>query len=149
MWLFCKATIGARVEQEPTPFVKDPELRERGTGTGAEKHAHQKSLSPPGKLTVYDPSLVHTFPMTISCSVSMVVKTVKEQTFRHLTGMKPKRLSSFLNLPHRKRFGRENRFWTKSKQSVLNQTNSGTILKRFGFVSKTISERLSFRFWHY
>jgi hypothetical protein len=43
----------------------------------------------------------------------------------------------------------ESRFWTKSKQSVLNKTNSGTIPKRFGFVSKTISERLSLRFWHY
>jgi hypothetical protein len=48
----CKATIGARVELEPTRCVKDPELRERGTGTGEEKHAHQKSLSPPGKVTV-------------------------------------------------------------------------------------------------
>ena len=42
----------------------------------------------------------------------------------------------------------ENRFWTKSKQSVLNKTNSnsGTIPKRFGFISKTMSECLSFPF---
>jgi hypothetical protein len=42
----------------------------------------------------------------------------------------------------------ENRFWTKSKQSVLNKTNSNseTIPKRFGFISKTMSGCLSFRF---
>ncbi len=43
----------------------------------------------------------------------------------------------------------KSRFWTKSKQSVLNKTNSGTISKHFGFVSKTISESLSSCFWHY
>ncbi len=61
------------------------------------------------------------------------------QTFRNLTGMKPKRLSTFPNLPIERDhfyFVQENRFWTKSKQSVLNKTNSGTIPKRFGFVSK-------------
>jgi hypothetical protein len=41
----------------------------------------------------------------------------------------------------------ESRFWTKSKQYVFNTRNAGTIPKRFGFVSKTISERLSFRFF--
>ncbi len=46
-------------------------------------------------------------------------------------------------------FAQENRFWTKFKQFVFNKRNLGTISKRFGFVSKTISERLSFRFWHY
>ncbi len=40
----------------------------------------------------------------------------------------------------------ESRFWTKSKQSVFNTRNLGTLPKCFGFVSKTISERLSFRF---
>ena len=66
--------------------------------------------------------------------------------------MNPKRLSLFPNLPHRKStflFGPESRFWTKSKQSVLNKTNSGTIPTHSGFVSNTISERLSFRFWHF
>ncbi len=89
------------------------------------------------------------------------VQTVKEhtfykrstnapQTFWHLTGIKPKRLSSFPNMPHRKRsFLQESRFLSKSKQSVLNKTNSATIPKRFRFVSKTTSESLSFRFWHY
>jgi hypothetical protein len=38
------------------------------------------------------------------------------------------------------------RFWKKSKKSVLNKTNSGTMPKSFGFVSKTISKRLPFRF---
>jgi hypothetical protein len=40
----------------------------------------------------------------------------------------------------------ESRFWTKSKQSVFNKRNLKTIQKRFGFDSKTISERLSFPF---
>jgi len=43
-------------------------------------------------------------------------------------------------------FAQESRFWTKLKQSVFNKRNLGTIPKSFGFVSKTISERLSFRF---
>jgi hypothetical protein len=56
-----------------------------------------------------------------------------------LTGMKPKRQSLFPNLPHRKStflfIVQESRFWTKSKQSVLNKTNSETIPKRFGFIA--------------
>jgi hypothetical protein len=41
----------------------------------------------------------------------------------------------------------ESRFWTKLKHSVFNKRYSGTVPKRFGFVSRTISECLSFRFW--
>jgi hypothetical protein len=75
------------------------------------------------------------------------------QTFRHITGMKPKCLSFHSRICPIERdhiyLVQKNRFWTKSKQSVFNRTNSGTIPKRFGFVAKTISERLSFCFWHY
>ncbi len=40
----------------------------------------------------------------------------------------------------------ESRFCIKSKQSVFNKRNSGTIPIRLGFVSDTILERLSFLF---
>ncbi len=78
------------------------------------------------------------------------------QTFRYLIGMKQKTIKYLLSricLTVSKGdpfyLAQENRFWTKSKQSVFNQRNLGTIPKLFGFVSKTILERLSFRFWHY
>ncbi len=74
------------------------------------------------------------------------VKTVKEQTFhKHSTNVpksnrnEPKSL--FPNLPHRKRlflFGPGEQILDKFKRSVFNKTNSGTIPKSFGFVSKTI-----------
>ncbi len=39
--------------------------------------------------------------------------------------------------------------WSRRAESVQNKTNPGTIPTRFGFVSKTISKRLSFHFLHY
>ncbi len=78
------------------------------------------------------------------------VKTVKEQTFHKRSANVPtsnrneSKTSEFVpqSAPSKEIIGRfdPNRFWTKSKQSVLNKTNSGTIPKRFGFVPKTITE---------
>ncbi len=71
--------------------------------------------------------------------------------------MKPKRLSSSPNLPHQKRsflLGPGEQILEQSKQPVLNETNSETIPKRFGFVSKTISEfcpfvfNISIQYWY-
>ena len=69
------------------------------------------------------------------------------QTFRHLTGMKPKRPSLFPNLPHRK-----STFLFCQGQQILDQFE--TICSQQDkfekdtkhFVSKIISEHLSFRF---
>ncbi len=90
------------------------------------------------------------------------VKRVKEQTFQKRSTNVPifnrnetknHWVLSRICLIERDPFylAQESRFWTKkkSKQSVFNKRNSGTISKRFGFASKMISERLSFRFWHY
>ncbi len=84
------------------------------------------------------------------------VKTVKEQTFhkRSTNVLKSNRneqkcLSCSQICP----IESNHFYWSrradsgpKTKQSVLNKTNSGMIPKSFGFVSKTISEHLSFRF---
>ncbi len=88
------------------------------------------------------------------------VKTVKEQMFHKSSTSVPINNKNVQNFWIRSRsflierdhfyLVQEIRFWTKLKQqSVFNKTYSGTIPKRIGFVSKTISERLSFRFWHY
>ncbi len=88
------------------------------------------------------------------------VITVKEQTFhkrstniptsnRNETKMSE---SLFPNLPHRKStflfIVQETRFWTKSKQSVLNKTNSKTIPKRFGFIAKILTSLCLPPRWH-
>ncbi len=58
----------------------------------------------------------------------MLPPTNVPQTFRYLIIRKPNRLSSFPNLSYRDHFYlvQESRFWTKSKQSIFNKTNSGT-----------------------
>jgi hypothetical protein len=74
---------------------------------------------------------------------SSIVKTVKEQTF-HNVPIFDRNKTNIERDPFY--LAQECRFWTKSKQCVFNKRNSGTLTKRFGFVSKTILERLSFRF---
>jgi hypothetical protein len=93
----------------------------------------------------------------ISRALTGNVKTVKEQTFHKRSTnvpmsieMKQKnyRVLSRICLIEGDPFyfAQESRFWTKFKRSVFNKRNFGTIPKSFGFVSKTLSERLSFRF---
>ncbi len=72
------------------------------------------------------------------------------QTFLQVTGMKPKRLSLFPNLPHRKRsflFGPGEQILEQIETICSQQDKFGNDAKTFCLVSKMISECLSFRFY--
>ncbi len=95
------------------------------------QHCHSRHLT---CFLVFDPEGI--------VASSSNVKTVKDkrstnvpQTFRHLTGIKPKCLSLHSRICPFERdhvyLVQENRFWTKSKQSVLNRKNSISFPKRY------------------
>jgi len=108
--------------------------------------------------------------LAVFCSLSVLsfknnpkqrsdVKTVKEQTFRKTFHKRSDiQKESNQNVWVRSRICPLKEFisiWSRRADSEPNRNNlfstiqiTETIPKRFGFVSKTISERWSFRFWH-
>jgi hypothetical protein len=86
------------------------------------------------------------------CEGTRNVKIVKEQTFHKrsdLTGMKPKRLSLFPNVPHRKSifiFGPGEQILDQIETIFSQQDKFGNDTPHFSFVSKTITERFSLHF---
>jgi hypothetical protein len=79
------------------------------------------------------------------------VKTVKEQTFHKRSTNVPmsnRNETKTIEFVHEFVPSKEILLFgsVEQKQSVFSKRNSGTITKRLGFVSKTKSERLSFRF---